>query len=283
MLIEPTTEQVEAYLDTAFALSLDPTRSGYPTYTDGIKTREDFEETMQRGLRHPERQILLLVNGGRAEGLIHFFFLPDDRYLQTVIFSIAGSTSQALAEFEAYCRERFPGYDVALGFPEDNVEAVRHLSQNGWDCIERSYNDVLHFRDYRLREESGDIVRVTRENFGDFRCLHQSIEGTMYWNADRISEKLDQWIIWLYRREGVPAAAIYYKDAQILTEIFGLDFAGNQFDREAFQLLTVKALNECKRGGCRHMVFFNDAESQQAALDCGFTCVGVYVAFQKKV
>jgi len=45
MLIEPTKEQVEKYLDFCYGLALDPTRSGYPTYTDGVKTREYFEDT----------------------------------------------------------------------------------------------------------------------------------------------------------------------------------------------------------------------------------------------
>lgn len=282
MLIEPTKEQVETYLDTAYALALDPTRSGYPTYTDGIKTREDFEKTVHNGLSDPEVKTLLFVNGGRTEGLIQFYFLPKERYLESIIFSIAGSTSQALAEFEANCAEHFPGYDLALGFPKDNAEAVNYLSQNGWDCIEHSYNDVLHFQDYRLQEESGDIVRVTWENFADFRALHQPIEGTMYWNTERISEKLDEWIIWLYRWEDAPAAAIYYRDVGILAEVFGVDFAGNRFDEEAFRLLVVKALNERKRAGCPHIVFFNDDESQRQALECGFSCVGEYVAFLKK-
>ncbi len=43
MRIEPTKEQVEKYLDFSYGLALDPTRSGYPTYTDGVKTKENFD------------------------------------------------------------------------------------------------------------------------------------------------------------------------------------------------------------------------------------------------
>lgn len=283
MLVEPTKEDVEKYLDFAYGLALDPTRSGYPTYTDGIKTKGDFEASAWKGFCRDTRKILLFENNGKVEGWIQFTFLPEDHYLQTEIFNIAGGTEQALSEFEAYCKENYPGYTLYLGFTKDNANAVSYLSQNGWDGPEHSYNDVLHFRDYQLLEECENIVPVTRDNYEDFRRLHLPIEGDMYWNSQRLYADLDQWIIWLYYHDGVPSAAIYYTDKKILTEIFGVDFAGNRFSEEAFRLLVIKALNDCKQKGCQHMVFFNDEVSQKAALACGFQCVGEYVLFIKQV
>lgn len=283
MLTEPTREEVQKYLDFAYSLALDPTRSGYPTYCDGIKTRADFEESVWKRFYGDNRKILLFEIGGRVEGLITFTFLPEDHYLQTDIFSIASRTEQALAEFEAYCKSNYSGYELFLGFPTDNTAAVNDLAANGWTCIEHSYNDVYHMKDYRLLEESGEVMPVTRDNFEDFRCLHQPIEGDMYWNSERLFQALDQWDIWLSYQNETPAAAIYYRDEDILTEIFGVDFVGNRFEERAFRLLMIKALNDCKQKGCQHMVFFNDEESQQAALDCGFACVGEYVCYYKKI
>lgn len=283
MLVEPTKEEIRKYLDFAYSLALDPARSGYPTYCDGIKTREDFEESVWKGFYGDNRKILLFEIGSRVEGLITFFFLPEDYYLQTVIFSIASGTEQALSELETYCKDNYPGYTLYLGFPKDNASAVSYLSQNGWDCLEHSYNDVLHFQNYQPLEEWEDVVPVTRDNYEDFRRLHQPIEGDMYWNSRRLYADLDHWTIWLYYRDGAPFAAIYYTDKMILTEIFGVDFVGNRFEERAFRLLVIKALNDCKQKGCQHMVFFNDEDSQQAALDCGFECVSEYVLFIKRV
>ena len=36
MLIPLKREEFDKYIDFAYALALDPARSGYPTYTDGI-------------------------------------------------------------------------------------------------------------------------------------------------------------------------------------------------------------------------------------------------------
>lgn len=282
MLAEPTKEEVEKYLDFAYGLALDPARSGYPTYTDGIKTREDFEEAAWKGFYNDHRKILLFESNGRVEGWIQFTFLPEDHYLQTEIFNIASGTEQALSEFEAYCKENYSGADLYFGFPKDNAAAVNYLSRNGWTCIERSYNDVLHFETYHPMEDCATVVPVTRDNYRDFQSLHQPIEGDMYWNSQRLYADLDNWTIWLAYRGKTPAAAIYYTNESILTEIFGVDFAGNRFEETIFRLLLIKALNDCKEKGCRHMVFFNDEESQRAALACGFTCVGEYVCYMKK-
>ena len=52
MLIKPTREEGETYIDFAYELALDPSRSGYPTYADGIKTKEDFAEQPWRDMRN---------------------------------------------------------------------------------------------------------------------------------------------------------------------------------------------------------------------------------------
>jgi len=48
MLIKLKEQDFDKYIDFAYALALDLTKSGYPTYTDGIKTREDFIRQSRR-------------------------------------------------------------------------------------------------------------------------------------------------------------------------------------------------------------------------------------------
>lgn len=283
MLIKPTAEEAEKYIDFAYELALDTTRSGYPTYADGIKTKADFAEACRWGLTKEGRQVLLYLEESVVSGWIQFFFETEDPYLQTTVFNISGNTAKALEEFVSYCGEHFPGYKVYLGFPSENKAAVDYLASQNWSCEERSFNDVLFFDDYELREESCDVAKIDRENFSDFRMLHQSVEGDMYWNSDRLLEALDSWTIWLLYEENQPAAAIYYRDAEILMEIFGVDFREGIYREDVFRTLVTKALNECKHSGKKSMVFFNDGESQQAVLDLGFRCVGEYVLFVKQV
>lgn len=283
MLRKATRENAETHIDFAWELAQDPARSGYPTYTDGIKTRADFEASCRLGVTDPNREVLLYEEDGTTAGWIQFTFLEGDKYLQTEIFNISGSMAQALAEFTAYCERNFHGYTLYLGFPAENTTAMGWLAEHGWTCLERSYNDVMFFDGYEPLPEEDRIQPVTKENFGEFRALHAPIEGDMYWNSDRLEADLDNWAVYLYHREGKPAGAIYYMDDEALVEVFGIDFAGNAFDETIFRALLTRALNACKAGGKKYMVFFNDAESQKTVLECGFTCVGQYVLHIREI
>ena len=281
MLIKPTIKEAEQYIDFAYKLALDPARSGYPTYTDGIKPKDDFIDTCRRGLTRADRQVLLYLEEGIVSGWILFLF--EDGYLETNMFNIAGSIPQALAEFTEYCAENFAGCKLCMGFPGDNKDAIGYLSQNGWSCEERSYNNVLFFEEYELRPEAADLVKVTRENYSDFRKIHERVQGDMYWNADRLYDAMDEWDIYLYCEDQEPSAAIYCRDCEILMEIYGVDFEDGHYHREVFRELVTKALNDCKRHGKKNMGFFGDYENQTDILDIGFHCVGEYVLFVKKI
>ncbi len=42
-------DEFDQYIDLAYELALDLTRSGYPTYCDGIKTKKMFVERLTSG------------------------------------------------------------------------------------------------------------------------------------------------------------------------------------------------------------------------------------------
>lgn len=45
MLKKAEFDDIVKYGDFVYELTLDQTKSAYPTYADGIKTREDFDDT----------------------------------------------------------------------------------------------------------------------------------------------------------------------------------------------------------------------------------------------
>ena len=66
-----------------------------------------------------------------------------------------------------------------------------------------------------------------------------------------------------------------------MPEIFGIDFPDGIYDSDVYRALLTAALNDCKRRGAKHMIFFNEGESQADAVACGFRCIGEYVCFKK--
>lgn len=266
--------EFDTYIDFAYELSQDMTRSGYPTYCDGIKTREDFISRTKKSFERPDEDVLLFLEDGQAEGLIHFQHLEEDRYLQTFVFNVRRDTGTALAEFVDWCRERWPGFNLFLGFPAENVEALSWLEGAGVPCIARSWNYQIFLDGYTPLPGSPDVRRVTVENFEEFAAVHSKIEDDMYWNCDRVRETLDNWAIFV-TGEGDAAGEVLMTDkGGDYQEIVALEFA----DENAFRRLLTAALNHLKAHGMKYLTFFVDSgEEGKILTELGFQLVGGYV------
>ena len=277
-------EDFKQYAELAYQLALDPTKSGYPTYTDGIKTKEDFYKNSEKAFASDEDEILLFEYEGVVEGWIHYYWMPNDRYLSTMSFLIDSHTEQAMQEFLSYVQERFSGYDVFLGYPTDNQKAIDFLASHGFECIEESNNNTAFLDHYQPIAQSNDIVRITKENFDYFRTLHDQIEGYMYWDSDRLYYKLDRWVIFVKLQDNVPLGAIYYTTYnEHHLEIFGFDGKDNRLDADVFRDLLIKVLNNAKESGGKYVTFFCEDEELPIVTELSFRFISRYVGYQKRL
>ena len=226
-------DEYKAYLDWAYGLALDMSRSGYPTYADGLKTRAEFDEIAALAHEREHEGALLFEDGGKALGYIHYFALPEDEYLDTRAFCIEDKTEQAIDELLAYLAPKYPGFTMHFGFPEENVRAVNHLIELGWPLNEESLVAVMKFEEYEPKPESEKPIPITEENFDRFAALHAQWDGKMYWDNAHLREALDRWHIYLYHREDRDLASVYFIYVDGFLEIFGMDYAEDRFDREA--------------------------------------------------
>ena len=265
-------------IDFAYELALDPARSGYPVYYDGMKTREDFVSRTRKALERPGEDVLLFVENGEVEGLIAFEHPEEEHYLHTFIFSIRRDTGTALAEFVGYCRERWPGFLLDLGFPAENVEAIGWLEGQGIPCNERSWNFLLDLDRYEPLPEPSGVKRITAENFEEFAVIHRQIQGDMFWNCERVRSTLDDWAIFV-TGEGAAGEVLMTLDNSPHQEIFALEFVDEQYHSEGFRALLTAALNLLKAHGTKWLTFFVDEGCPQGELlkDLGFRLVGTFI------
>ncbi len=292
MLSKITAKEFDQYLDFAYRLAMDPSKSGYPTYTDQIKTSADFIRTARQGLESENDEILLFRQNGRTEGWIHYFREPEDRYLQTCVFNIQNGIAAAVEEFLDYIGDRFPEHHAYLGFPEENQEAAETLLKRGFACCEESFNNTFFFDAYSPLPQKSDVRPVTRKNFQDFQSLHAFYESDMYWDSHRILADLSNWHVYIcygqtpassVSREQPPAGAIYFRSGGPMPEIYGIDYPEGIFNETAYRGLLVEALNEGKQSGAKHMTYFCDEMHLPIALELGFQCIGKYLCFHKTI
>ena len=278
MLVKATKADIERFMDFAYSLAMDQTKSGYRLWSDGVSTKEEFVDYVWKSYHHDNREILLFLKDGAVEGWIQFFYMEEDQYLQTNGFLINSGTEQALAEFLEYASAHFAGYTLYLGFPRRNADAISFLENTGWRLIQESYHDVFVFDGSALRPETDGVVRVGEQNFAEFREIYR-VDAETYWNADRIFAALDEWLIYLLYREDAAVGFICARNG----EICSLGYRDERFDRDAYKALVSVILSDLKAAGHHYMIFFNDEESQPTALELGFTCVSEYVLYIKSV
>jgi hypothetical protein len=273
----------DLYVDFAYNLALDLTKSGYPTYADGVKTKDDFVKAARFAFSNENDEILLYEQNGEVLGWIHYYVLQEDRYVGTCSFCIAEGMRDAINEFAAFAKAHFPGNDLYLGFSTKNTEAVAALRALGFECIEDSFHNVVFPETYEARDEHKNIVPITRENYALFASLHAQDED-MYWNTERIRNAIDRWKIFAFLREGKAVGAVYFlRYSEEMDEIFGIDFDNGMYDREVCKALLYAALNEEKRDGAKSLIFFSEKETQADALSCGFHCIDEYMCFRSKL
>ena len=278
MLVKATREDIARYMDFAYSLAMDQTRSGYPLWSDGVSTKAQFVDRVWKSYESADRDLLLFVADGTVEGWIQFFYWAEDRYLQTNGFLIRRDTEQALTEFLEYAHAHFAGYDLYLGFPRRNTDAISALQKRDCRLIQEAYHDIYIFDGSDIQAETDGIVRVTESNFSEFRKLHQTDPET-YWNSERIFQALHEWSIYLLYRENTVAGYVCARNGDIVS----LGYRDNVFDKSAYKALVTVILRDVQAAGYKHLIFFNDEESQSAALELGFSCVSEYVLYIKRV
>ncbi|GEM_PF-279440 len=282
MLISAAHEDIEKYGELAYGLALDPARSCYPTYADGIKTKADFLAAAERALASEMAELLLFIQDGAVEGWLSYFWINEDKYLQLDGCNVRHGTTAALTELLDRLEARFAGYTAYFGFPGENREAADFLRARGFDCVERDWNFSFFFDGYTPAQCARGIEKISRRNFDLFRAVYRA-EPDAYWSCDRILDALDDWNIFVYSEGSRPAAAVFFTGGSGYYEIYGTSFADGAFRDAIFRALITAALGECARLGAKYLTCLCGDDERRILPELGFRCVGQYVLYTKEL
>lgn len=277
MLNQWTEQELEQYAPWAYQLAMEPARSSYPTYRDGIKTWEDFVSRSKRTDRDEEG--LLFRHRGQVHGWMEWYAIAGENCACTVSFLVDAYQDEAAKEFVERVREKLPGGTLDVGMDAANVEACQALERAGFRCIEQAENHTLFFADYHPQPTPEGVSMMTTADEADFRRLHDYPE--MYWNADRVLADPSAWRIYMLRRGGRMVGALLCSNDD-WPEIFSIDFENHQFDPDVYRPLLCACLNDLKASAAQHMTYFTEEEKELPILaELGFLRVGGYRAYRK--
>ena len=283
MLRKPSKEEIEVYMDFLYGLATDITKSSYPTFCDGIKTKEDFLRFAYESFDNPNDTILLFEKDGEVLGSVHYYYIKEDNYLSTFSFQSKSDMDIFFEELLKHLSEKYKGTDFYIGFSNLNTVLTKVLKKKKFKLIDNTFHTIFDMKEIKTTNPSPLVSRISRENFQKFEQLHQNIIGEMYWNSERILDDFDNWAIFIYEKENVVLGAIYYMIFDDMVEIFGIDYLNSQFDNEVFKELVIKVIYEVEIEKKQYINYFVEKEEYAEAMNLGFKGLGKYLCFLKKI
>lgn len=280
MLKEANEKDLDKYMDYIYNLATDITKSGYPTFADSIKTKDDFVRFSKASFKHENEKILLYLINNEVKGWIHYYYIEEDKYLTTFSFEAEEKLSEMLSEFYQFAIDKFKGYTLWIGLSDKCIDGINFFNDNSFSLVEESTNLTFDFSLYEPLIESPNIERLKKSDYNEFKKLHDKQD--MYWDSDHIYDKFDSWNIFIYRENKEIKAQIYYIDEKIMLEIFGVDFK-ESFDEEIYKKLITKCLNEGKKQNSLYIDYFAEDYEVSILLLLGFRNTGKYQCFNKKI
>lgn len=279
MLTRLTENEFDKWADWAYVLATNETYASYPSYRDGIKTREDFVARARRGFT--DEEVLLFWHEGAVRGWIQWYADPEESYAMTVSFLVESHAEEAAREFVAHVMQTSPGVSLDIGLDGANAQAAAALEKCGFTLLENAVNHTVFFAQYQPMPVPEGVALMTEDDEADFRRLHNWPD--MYWNAERILADLPNWKVYLHRENGAAVAALVCR-AGDWPEVFSVDFGGGDFRPESYRAMMIACLNDIHGAGHNHMSYFEEEECALPILEeLGFQRVGRYLGYRKEL
>lgn len=276
MLRLACTDELDTLIAAFWPVALDLTHSSYPTYTDGVKTREDLAEDVHRSRRADWGEVLVYVHEGAVNGLL-VIDVVDEEFVSLRICLTHAYQPECLAEALAYIAQKHPGKTLWLGFAPDNADMLAFAQANGFTLLDDTVNWNIALAAWRPVQPDLPVLPVKRENYTAFRALWT--DDDMYWNADRIEAALDRWMLFV-TADGHGSVACM--DEGTMLEIFGFQYRDG-YDEVVHRALMTACLNAAKAHGAQHLTYFSDPEEAAVMQSLRFRRVSDYRCYEKKL
>ncbi len=283
MLRKLRKQEFKKYVLWAYELAINPEKFSFPSYCDGIKTKEDFINTAKNNFSSESGEILLYEKDNTVFGYIDYYVIERDKYISFNVINFEDYVEQGLDELIDYINAKY-NYDIIdFGFNKKNTTAIYFLEKIT-DIKFESYVNIISTENFEFFSEDENIVKVTFDNFNDFKLLHDK-KTDMYWNSDRLYEQLDndKWNLYMYYKNNKAIASIYFVYTSLMMEIFGLDFYDDMLSKSIFKKLITKSFNETKRKQIKYITMFCDTMLEKELLESlGMKCNLEYVNYRVK-
>ncbi len=262
----------------------DPANRSCPLYRSLDEVKKEFLSRAQGA----HSGLYGYCHADRLVGVLCYFALPKDNYLQTVAFLAAEDHASVFAAFLAHLRENFTGYEALIGITAENTQAAGALLASCYALAEASTDMRLNRSGFAFGGQPGcTIERIGKARFHEYAHFHDKHFQNIYWNSGRLYDKADAWYIFAVREGEQIVGGLFLTAGPGMAEIFGMAAESLPESCGSTGFLSA-ALNAvfCDREDVHEVVFLVDLKDEMlraAAVKAGFEVIGHYRCYAAKI
>lgn len=247
-------------------------------------SRPEMEKAFRKEFNSEDGQLTGCYCGNQLLGVMAFFTIPVDYYLQTIGLYAAIGHPQVYDCFIDYLEQGFPQYTAYIGLPAENQMLSQVLTLRGFDLSDDSY-DMRLALPKPVRAENNELVsRVEASRWDEYAAYHDRVFPDIYYSSANLKKEQDRFLVFASETDGRIDGAMFVKTADDLAEIFGL-----QADRAEIQpAFLAAAVYNLQRfyPQCRQLVYFVAAAAETdlaCAAAAGFVIASHYRLYSREI
>ncbi len=263
----------EEVIDFIWELSQDNIHASYPR----INSIEELKGELEKALNEKNRNIIAYYQNDVLWGVCTYFWIPDEKYAQTLQFLIREDYQQVADEMIHYISKELSGYKLFIGVPFSNENANQYFKKKNIECIESSIVANLYNLKTHWNQRHDNVDKITKDNFEEYAIFHDkhAIPLGIYYNSTNLKNDMDYFQVLVFRKDEEIHGSIFTKGNKDLSDVVGL-FIDNEYKNKGIESILINEMlmelyNEF--GSVKEILYFVDEDNSDElnfVLNAGF-------------
>lgn len=266
-------QKLDEVIEFAWELSQNNLNASYPR----ISSIERLKEELERAINLENQNIVGYYQQDILYGVCFYFWISDEKYVQTTGFLIRENYEQIADDFISHISKQLPGYELFIGVPFTNKNAIEYFKGKNIECIEDSIVTRICNLGAHTNQRYDCIEDINEHNFDEYAMFHDkhAIPAEIYFNSKNLLKIIERFRILTFRQNGRIHASIFVRVGKDISEVIGL-FIDEEYKNQGIESILINKMlmqlyNEF--GSIKEILYFIDEGSTEEfdlALAAGF-------------
>lgn len=276
-------KDLDEVVEFVWQLSQNKLYASYPR----LNSKAEVQKEIEKAIKLENFNIIAFYNKNELSGVCSYFWIDDERYAQTTIFTIGEGYKNVVGKFVDYMSKELPGYELFIGVPSTNKNINEYFKEKGIKCVENSIvTKICNLRPYSNKRYKF-VQEIQENNFEEYALFHDryAVSNEMYYNSKNLYKEIGGFRIFVYKQDDEIYGSIFVKVGKEISDVIGL-FIDKKYENKDIESILINQMlaslyNEF--GSIRELLYFIDKDSVDEldiALRAGFEIKEEYRLFK---